>query len=151
MKLFKNLVRDESGATIVELALMAPIMATMLIGMVDLSFGYSEKLELEQAAQRAVERVMQQRSASSDYSDIKAEAAAHAGVPESAVTVDFWLECNGTRADSVSAACADGETYARYVEVDVTDKYTPYIGTKFLGANDDGSYTLTGTAGIRIQ
>ena len=49
--------RDERGASIIELALVAPVLASMLVGMVDLSRAYSYKLKLEQAAQRAIEKV----------------------------------------------------------------------------------------------
>ena len=51
-----RLRNDKRGAAIIELGLAAPILATMLIGMVDLGRGYSMKLQLEQAAQRAIER-----------------------------------------------------------------------------------------------
>lgn len=149
----KTLLRDERGTSVVELALMAPIMAGMLIGAVDLAFGYSAKLELEQAAQRGVERVMQQRSVETDYSDLKPEVATAAGVDQANVTIDQWLECNDVRQDAGTVACAAAtDVYARYVEVSVQDTYTPYIGgLKFLGANDNGSFTITGTAGLRIQ
>ncbi|WP_310467629.1 pilus assembly protein, partial [Sphingomonas sp.] len=50
--------RDERGASVVELALVAPFLAAMLIGMVDMSNGYSDKLQLEQAAQRSIEKAM---------------------------------------------------------------------------------------------
>jgi hypothetical protein len=29
--------------------------------------------------------------------------------------------------------------------------FTPIVATRYLGANADGNYTLTGEAGIRIQ
>ena len=54
---FARLARDDRGASIVELALVVPIMGSLLIGMVDLSRAYSHKLKLEQAAQRAIEKV----------------------------------------------------------------------------------------------
>ena len=38
---FKRLAKDEGGASIIELALVAPILATLLVGMVDLSRAYS--------------------------------------------------------------------------------------------------------------
>ena len=65
MMCFKRLSQDEGGASIIELALVAPILATLLIGMVDLSRAYSRKLMLEQAAQRAIEKIQQYQSTTS--------------------------------------------------------------------------------------
>ncbi len=53
--------RDERGTSIIEMALAAPLLATFLIGMVDLSRAYSAKLQVEQAAQRTIEMVQRNR------------------------------------------------------------------------------------------
>ena len=54
-----RLLRDERGAAVIELALVAPVLALMVIGIVDISNAYSRKLALEQGAQRAIEKIMQ--------------------------------------------------------------------------------------------
>lgn len=152
MRVLRGLAGCEQGAAVIEMALVAPLLAAMLIGMVDLSRAYSAKLQLEQAAQRTIERVMQQRNVPSDYSTILVpEAAAAAGVEASAVTVDNWLECDGARQSSSITSCNSGQTYARYVTVDITKTYTPMFSTRFAGANTDGTYTLRGRAGVRVQ
>ncbi len=134
------------------MALAAPVLAALLIGMTDLARAYSTKLQLEQAAQRTIERVMQQRNVPSNYSTVLVpEAASAAAVPASAVTVDDWLECNGTRQSVGTASCNAGQTYARYVTVAITKSFTPMFSTRFAGANADGSYTLRGRAGVRVQ
>lgn len=152
-----NLLRDERGTSMIEMALAAPFLAALLIGMVDLSNGYSAKLQLEQAAQRAIEKVVQQKAVVTDYTSLKIEAAQAAGVTVAAVTVDNWLECSTDgqtwrRAASFSSACETSEPYyARYVEVDIVKTYKPMFSTKFAGANADGTYTLRGIAGVRVQ
>ena len=90
---FRALREDRRGAAIMELALVAPIFATMLIGMVDIGRGYSTKLQLEQAAQSAIEKVMNGQADKTSVAALKTEAATTAAVPESDVIVDFWLEC----------------------------------------------------------
>ena len=55
----KTCAGDSRGSVTVELALLAPILATMIIGVIDISIAYGQKLELEQGAQRAIEKVMQ--------------------------------------------------------------------------------------------
>ena len=54
-----KLWREERGAAIIELAIVAPVIALMTVGVVDLSNGFGTKLKIEQAAQRSVEKVMQ--------------------------------------------------------------------------------------------
>ena len=149
----KKLLANQDGTSVIETALLAPILGGLVVGTIDLAMGYSERLQLEQAAHRSIERVMQQRTASSDYSaELKAEAATAAGVSQTNVTVNQWLECNAVVQDADVEFCPnDTDIYARYVEVVITDTYTPFIGTLFPGTNNDGTYPLTGTAGIRIQ
>ena len=58
MIIFSRTIRlDQRGAAVIELALVAPILAVMIIGVVDMSNGYSRKLALEQGSQRAIEKV----------------------------------------------------------------------------------------------
>jgi Flp pilus assembly protein TadG len=154
-----SLARDCGGASIIELALAAPFLATLIIGMVDISRGYSAKVQLTQAAQRAVEKAMQGKKNTDLYDTLQAEAATAAGVATSAVTVKYWLECNGvskytsqaTMTADYDQVCPTGQTYVRYVTVDITKTYSPMFSTKWAGANADGTYTLHGYAGIRVQ
>jgi Flp pilus assembly protein TadG len=149
---FARLARDERGASIVELALVVPVMASLLVGMVDLSRAYSYKLKLEQSAQRAIEKIQQYQTTTSTYSTLQTEAAAAAGVPTSNVVIDYWLECDGTRATNYNSSCSTGQTYARWVQVDVTGTFTPLFASKrYPGANANGTFTLHGIAGMRTQ
>ena len=147
----KSLSRDQRGAAIIELAIIAPIMATLLIGMVDLGRGYSTKLQLEQAAQRAIEKVMNGQADKSTAAALKTEAATTADVLETAVTVDYWHECANTRMSDYDSVCSNGQTDRRYLTVSVNKTFTPMFATKWAGANDDGTYTITGKTGVRTQ
>lgn len=147
----RQLGRDHRGAAVIEVALVAPIFGAFIVGVVDLSRGYSAKLVLEQASQRAIEKVMQGQADTTTAAALKTEAAAVAGVAESAVTVDFWLECDGARQDDYTEPCPPGEPYARFMSVSITKTYTPMFAMKFAGANSNGTYTLTGRTGVRTQ
>ena len=157
-----NLGRDERGAAVIEMALVAPFLALLTMGMVDISRGYSEKLFVEQAAQRSVEKAMQgmQGDESTDiFNGLKAEAAEAADVDEDDVTVRYWLECNGVSqftteanmGDDYEKVCPDGEVYSRHMSVRIEKTYTPTFATKWAGANSDGTFTLVGEAGMRVQ
>lgn len=152
MRNLKQIWRDDSGTSVIEMGMIAPVLSLLLIGMVDLSMAYSEKLRLEQAAQSAIEKVMQRSGdAGTTIGTLKAEAAAQAGVDTDNVTVDYWLECNGVRSADYNAYCADGAAYARYIQVKVVGTYEPMFPSKYWGASDDGNYHVTGHAGIRTQ
>ena len=157
LSFFRRLADDERGAAVIETAFLAPILAAMVIGMVQLGQGFSTKLQLEQASQRAIEKVMNGQADKTTASALKTEAATVADVPEANVTVDFWLECSGdggvtwARQASYDAVCASGATYKRYLSVAITKSFTPMFSSKFAGANADGSYTLTGITSVRTQ
>ena len=155
---FQSLARDDRGASIIEMGLMLPILASLLIGMIDISRAYSAKLQLEQSAYRAIEKVQQYNTVASTYDTLKSEAASAANsagfssVTASDVTIDYWLECNGTRASDYNTNCTSGQTYARWITVDITAKFTPmFSSSKWPGSNTDGTYTLHGKAGLRTQ
>jgi len=146
-----NLARHEQGAAVIELALAMPFLALLVIGMVQLSNGYSTKLQVEQVAQRVVEKWQGSGFDTTQTATYQSEAAAAAGIATSAVTVDYWLECNGTRQASYSSTCSSGQTYARYASIDIQKSYTPMFSlTAFSGASGD-SYTIHGRAGLRFQ
>ena len=149
---FARLARDDRGASIIELALVAPVLASLLIGMVDLSRAYSYKLKLEQSAQRAIEKVQAYQTSTSTYTTLQSEAAAAAGVPTNKVTIDYWLECDGTRASNYESVCTGSQTYARWVTVSVEGTFTPMFRSKYYPrANTDGTFTIVGKTGMRTQ
>jgi Flp pilus assembly protein TadG len=163
MRRLKQLARGNKGAAVVELALAAPILATMVIGVTDISVAYGKKLELEQAAQRAMEKVMQTTGENTPSDTIKKEAVcqyngtapdAKTGIcpgtiSDSNVTVTYSLKCNGVAKDYTTVDCDKGETEIRYITATVTDKYTPMFNMHF-GTNSDGTYHLSVTAGVRV-
>ncbi|MEO5772899.1 MAG: TadE/TadG family type IV pilus assembly protein [Sphingomicrobium sp.] len=164
MRRLWNIVRDESGTSLIEMALVMPVLAGLTIGMVDIARGYSSKLALEQAAQRAIEKVQQYQSTSSTYNLLATEAASaarDAGFTTAAdtdVAIDYWLECNGVRqgdgtaGNGYTSSCSSGQTNTRYISLAITQKFKPLFGTKYFpGANSDGTYTIKGTAAIRTQ
>jgi Flp pilus assembly protein TadG len=157
---FPKLRRDERGAAIMELALAAPFLAAMLVGMTDISRAYSMKLQMEQAAQRAIEQIQQQSTSSTSYTSVGTEAqagATAAGYSGSTAVVNYRLECNGTVVQqttgaAITSSCSSGQTYARYVTVTVSNSYTPmFASSYFANLNSNGTVTVSGYAGTRVQ
>ena len=173
-RLLANLRRNNRGAAVIELAMIAPILGLMIIGIVDMSNAFSKKLALEQGAQRAIERIMQTTADDTVESTLKTEVVCQVNgttngtcntspITTSNVTVTYRLECTdsggtittqtNTDADTFDTyTCASGTvSQARYIEVLVTDTYTPLFPIHFSFINGDGTYHLSATAGMRTQ
>lgn len=174
MRLFQSgMDADDRGSVTVELALLAPILATMIIGVIDISLAYGQKLELEQGAQRAIEKIMQTTGDTTVADTLKEEvvcqvngvdgdgACKTAPVSEADVTVGYRLEClddggNRTEQEADTAtdfdalSCGSDEREVRYVNVTVVDTYVPMFPIHW-GTGGDGDYDLTATAGVRTQ
>ena len=163
MRRILDLARDDSGAILIELAFVAPILAMMVVGIADISVAYGKKLELEQAAQRAIEKVGQTTGADTPENTIKTEAVCQFngtdsggncltpadGIVSGDVIVNYSLTCDGADQD-YATDCADGATEVRYIEAAITHEYEPMFPLRF-GTEADGKYHLTGTAGVRVQ
>jgi len=171
-----RLIADETGAAVIELALVAPVLALMTIGVIDISNAYGRKLALEQGAQRAIEKVMQTTGSTTVQSTIKTEAVCQVNgmnsdgscktspISASNVTVTYRQECMDS-AGTITArtntdatvfdtyVCGTGTvTEAKYLEVLVTDKYAPMFSTHFAGYDtSDGTYHISATAGMRTK
>ena len=160
MNKFTKLVRDDSAAVLIELALAAPLLALMVMGISDISSAFSKRLELEQAAQRAIEKVMQTTGEDTPEGTIKREAVCQyngtnadgsckaAPITVDSVTVEYTLTCNNA-ATAYNTDCAPGQTEYRYIQTTVRDTYTPMFPIHF-GTGADGKYSLSATAGVRV-
>jgi Flp pilus assembly protein TadG len=168
------LFANTRGAAIIEMALVAPVLALGVIGIVDVSNAYSKKLALEQGAQRAIEKIMNTTETATVEDTLANEAVCQVNgmtgstcntspITTSNVTVTWRLDCTTaggvvtTNTTTTSATydgwtCASGSTASRYVQVTVTDKYTPMFPIHFASFNGgDSTYHLSATAGVRTS
>ena len=169
---------DERGAAIIELALVAPVLALMAIGVVDMSNAFSRKLALEQGAQRAIEKIMQTTEVDTVENTLTTEAVCQVNGTNSDgtcktspinatddVTVTWRRECidsagsfttsqtysTSVAFDADSALCGTARE-ADYVEIAVRDKYTPMFPIHFAALDSgDGTYHLSAKAGMRTK
>ncbi|HKC03874.1 MAG TPA: TadE/TadG family type IV pilus assembly protein [Sphingomicrobium sp.] len=151
---------SEHGAALVELALVAPMMAAMVIGMTDLSRAFSMKLRLEQAAQRTIEKIQQQKSvATSSYNSALSteatSAATEAGFGTgNTITADSWRECGSstTHEDFTGDCASSSDAVSRYVSVEIANSFTPMFPSRhWPNANSNGDIVVKGYASVRIQ
>ena len=147
----RSLWSDESGNSFVEMAFVVPVLASLLVGAVDISRAVSTKLSLEQAAQRSVELAQRTDYTTALNATLESEAETAAGTGSNA-TVTSWIECDhsSTHLDYNTGSCSATQSIAGYVQVSVQGSFTPLFGTKFFpNANTDGTVTVNGSATIR--
>jgi Flp pilus assembly protein TadG len=164
----------DRGAAVIELAMIAPVLGLLTIGVIDMSNAFSEKLAVEQGTQRAIEKIMQTTETSTVQETLKSEVQCQVNGVDAAgdckttpllmndITVNFRIECTDTGgtvtpqtttdADAFdNLECDTDEAEARYISVTAMLKYTPMFSTHFVGINQDGSYHLRATAGMRTK
>jgi len=142
-------LKDRRGTSIIELAVALPFVSVMLLGLVDVASCYSAQMSVQQAAARSLERV-QVSGATSDFSYVRTEAAAGAGVPESQVTIDSWLECDTVRQAATVQACTNTQVSAKYVKVTIVSEYAAFFAYSPLGTrNANGSVALAASTAMR--
>lgn len=145
----RRALRDRRGVSMIEFALLAPVLAVLMGAMIDLSMGLSHVFSLQQSLNRSLEIVQanrpQQNATASDvdFTYLTQEVASAAGVPVSKVVVTRWLECNGVKQSSYNGTCASTADTARYVDLRVTKDY---VGKMYLK-----TFPVTASAAVRIQ
>ncbi len=162
MRRLITLWREDRGAAIIELAIVAPVIALMTVGVVDLSNGFNSKLKLEQSAQRSVEKVMQTTGITDVETTIVNEAICQfngtnadgtckaAPLTAANVTVTHRLECNNvlyTGGDD----CPVGQTETKWIKVTVWTNYQPMFPIQFTGIDAGGVYRIELSAGMRTE
>lgn len=146
----KQLASNERGTSFVELAIAAPVLAIMIVGISDLGYGFSKRYFLQQAANRTME-LARQGTSGADYTHLIPEAAAAANVPETNVTLTQWLECSGTT-KAFNSSCDPGQTVARFVRVNIWSSFKPMFPTGgYLNVQSDGTVRIDAMAALRVQ
>jgi len=152
-QIFRRLRADARGTSFVEMGMLAPFFAMIVLGTVDASRAVIDKMALQQAASRSMEMVSSGGLDSTAFANLRSEAAAAAGVSASQVTVDNWLECDRVRQDSFDGDCTGTQEIGRYASVVIDKSYTPWFASSLaaLGYNISRTITLRGKASVRLQ
>lgn len=152
----KPLLTSQRGTSAIEFAFVAPLLALLLLGLIDIALAVSTKLELKQAAIRSIELASLKGTSSGTFNYLIQEAATASGRPTSDVTVDSWLECSHVRQASYSGECLSSDQVARYVSVTINGTYDPIFDYGPLAALYGGQglgdqLAMSGTAAVRVQ
>ena len=155
---FQRLIRDQNGVGFVELALTAPLLALLFLGMIDLSTVVATRVDLEQAAQRTTDYALAKRPPNGNTAYLVAEAKAASGVTSNSdVTVTLTLECDGTVQSNFTDNCSAGEVTARFAKVAIRKTVATGFNWRALAAmvgGGSGTYrpiTVEGDSVVRLQ
>ena len=125
---FQQLGRDRRGVSVVELALVAPVLAMMLLGMVDASLLVQRQLELQEATAQLANIAAASIPTATNLSDFRVVGARLADVPEERVTLSLGIRCNSGAIQPTSAACNTGEQRSTILSIRLTDQFSSNHG-----------------------
>lgn len=125
-----RLVRDIRGTTVIETALLAPVLICLSLGGFEVSRIIARQHELQSGAADAEQIVLAAASGSAtDTTTIKNVLVNTLNIPASNVDVDKLYRC-GTDNSLSDTQCAASSWQSTYVQVTFRDTYTP-IWTSF--------------------
>lgn len=142
------LARDERGTSLIEFGFLAPVLAVLTMGVIDLSRGLAERFALQQAVSRSLELVQARPAVAGatatdlDYGFAVTEAQTAAGAGAT-VTMTRWLECDGVEQGQVTGTCLDDQDTARYLRI--------RIAKDFQGEFYFSTIRMTATGAVRTQ
>lgn len=138
-----NFLRDARGSTVIETALVAPVLALLALGGYDVSRMVSRQHELAGGAVEMQTIVLAAASGTAtDTATIKTALVNTMNLDPSKVTITKVYRCNtSTTLVSSSGSCGASDKVSTYVKVTLTDTYTP-TWTKY-GVGGPFNYSVT--------
>lgn len=129
-RFIRRLERDQKGSSVVEFALILPVLMIALMGLVDYGMMVFANNELENAARTGAQYALQGPTTADDDAGI--EAAARAALSDdTGVTVAISRAClcpDGTATACSDTCTADELEPGRYVTVNMRLDFTPIFG-----------------------
>ena len=136
MRGFRTLLRDARGSMAIETAIVAPVLAMLSVGGFEVSAMVARQTELQSAASEAEGIAL---AASPDdagkLATLKNVIVASTGLTTEKVSVTNAYRCGDAGVMVASATvCATGQTVWKYVQIQLTDSYTPTWASWGLGS-----------------
>ena len=120
-----SLARDERGATMIETAIVVPVLLLMAIGAFESGNMISRQVELQNAAAEAAQiAIAQPPTDAITRGTLEDIIEMSTGLADENVTVAEAYRC-GTDAAYVDSATSCTDAYASFIEINLTDSYTP--------------------------
>lgn len=137
-----------AGAVVIEVAIIAPMLVLLSAGAFEASSMVARQSELQSAVSEATQIVIAASPETQDELDaIEDVVEESTGLADGKVTLTPKFRC-GTAATLVSASgtCADPATESAYIQIEISDTYTP-LWTSF-GFGSDLDYSIDQTVQV---
>lgn len=131
-------LRDSAGNMMIEFTLALPVLALMLVGMLDLGNYALQKSAMLQGARQGAQYGM---IAPSDSTNINRTAQNATGLTGVTGTNNVFCECVSGTTVSCSSTCSSGQTLKKYVTVTTTKSFTSVLTATNLSFGSMGSFT----------
>jgi hypothetical protein len=143
------------GTSLIEFGLIAPLLMTMMMGVIDFGRAFTHKFAMEQAAYRTLEKITV-GSLDTDYSVFKAEAALASGEPEENVRIRGWVECDNDGVQRHLDETCENQQLSRFIRVAIESDFQLSFPTGPLAhslghANSLGQIRLSVGSTLRVQ
>ena len=147
MRLLARIRRDQSGVTVVETALILPIVLVMCFGFSELANAFALHMKLSQAAQSGIEYVVASDTPVPADADIISRTSAISGVASSDIAITRKTECNGVaQATGVTSCPNSTDVEVDYLTVTVSGTYQPLTNVSLIKAfAPSGRYSQSAT------
>lgn len=138
---------DATGTTVIETAIMAPVLLVMALGTFDVSQMVAHQHHLQAGASDVESIILAVASGTAtDAQSIKSAVVNSLGIGASKVTIALVYRCNFQSTLQTSSSCGEGQTKATYVRATITDTYSP-TWTEF-GVGGDLNYRVVRTVQV---
>jgi Flp pilus assembly protein TadG len=143
--LLSRLCRDRSGNTLVELAVVAPFIVAITLGVIDFGRGAQTSMSLRSAARVGAEYV----SRTGDLANVGGIVADAANLDAATlvVTPNMFCECNGGVGATCGTNCADGTAAKRFVSITAAQNFSTLVPYPMVS----NPMHLSGRAILRVQ
>jgi Flp pilus assembly protein TadG len=123
--LLSRLRGEDRGVAALELALIAPILALIIVAIVDFGMAFTRQMTLANGVRAGVQYAMVRRPVQGDTDAIRQTVKDSSGVALSDVTIDWVCECADTGATAATCSVDDcgGGDVSHSLRIGVTESY----------------------------
>ncbi|QDW40181.1 pilus assembly protein [Bradyrhizobium sp. KBS0727] len=148
-RLFDRAASDTGGAVAVEFGFLVPVLALMVVAVIDIGLGVYRKMQVEDAAQAGVQYAIMHNFDANAISDAVTSATNSTAVAASPLPVSFCGCATGSSISTVSCGttCPGGALAGTYTTVSAQATYSTILNYQLVPS----TYTYTAHSTARLQ
>ena len=123
----RTMSRDERGTSVLELALVLPVISMLSLAAIDFAMAFGMKLQVQQYAQAGADFVVASGATPPTPEAVKAEVVAISGLNASEVTVTRFTECNAVKVALFGLCPGLLDVKTNYMQISTVDTYEPML------------------------